>query len=184
MARRFIVDHSFLFLIRENGSGSILFLAESLIPRSEVSGKNDFGRAVSRILSAPSRRRDGGENHLSQQPIPETCPLSRTRSGPLLGLLFGLAPDGVFRAVPLAQDAVVSYTTFHPYPSEISNLKSEISKRRFDFLWHCPSGSLTASPPACIPAKRARLRGIAPLVFGLSSSGVHRKRFSALPKSA
>ena len=31
--------------------------------------KIGFGRAVSRILSAPC----GGENHLSQRPIPETC---------------------------------------------------------------------------------------------------------------
>ena len=43
-------------------------------------------------------------------------PLSRTRSGPLLGFLFGLAPDGVFRAASLALRAVRSYRTFSPSP--------------------------------------------------------------------
>ncbi len=34
--------------------------------------ENGFGKAVSRILSASGLRRNG-ENHLSQQPVPETC---------------------------------------------------------------------------------------------------------------
>ena len=51
-----------------------------------------------------------------------------TRSGPLLGFLFGLAPGGVFRAASLALRAVVSYTTFSPLPSEISNLRFETPK--------------------------------------------------------
>jgi hypothetical protein len=34
--------------------------------------------------------------------------------------------------------------------------------RRFEFLWHFPSGRLAASPPACIPGLRPGLRGIAP----------------------
>ena len=41
-----------------------------------VRRRGDFGRAVSRILSAPQ---NGGENHLSQQPIPETCPAEAER---------------------------------------------------------------------------------------------------------
>ena len=39
-----------------------------------------------------------------------------TWSGPLWDSLFGLAPDGVFRAVPLTRDAVRSYRTFSPLP--------------------------------------------------------------------
>jgi len=39
-----------------------------------------------------------------------------TRSGQLLGFLFGLAPDGVCRAVSLALHAVRSYRTFSPSP--------------------------------------------------------------------
>ena len=57
-----------------------------------------------------------GENHLSQQPVPGTRSLSRTRSGQLQGPLFGLAPDGVYRASSLTLRAVVSYTTFSPLP--------------------------------------------------------------------
>jgi hypothetical protein len=38
----------------------------------------------------------------------------RERSGPLRGSLFGLAPDGVFRASALALGAVGSYPTFSP----------------------------------------------------------------------
>ena len=74
---------------------------------------NDFGKAVSRILSTPC----GGENHLSQQPIPGTRSLSRTAAGRCKGPLFGLAPDGVFRASSLALRAVRSYRTFSPLPA-------------------------------------------------------------------
>lgn len=61
---------------------------------------------------------------MSQQPIPETCLLSQTRNEPLLGFLFGLAPDGVFRAASLALRAVGSYPTFSPLP--IGNFRFEI----------------------------------------------------------
>ena len=39
-----------------------------------------------------------------------------TWNEPLRGPLFGLAPDGVFRAPPITRRAVVSYTTFSPLP--------------------------------------------------------------------
>ena len=55
-----------------------------------------------------------GENHLSQQPIPETE--LALWNGPLRGFLFGLAPGGVFRAPVISHRAVVSYTTFSPLP--------------------------------------------------------------------
>jgi len=54
---------------------------------------------------------------LSEQPIPETCPANGTRSGPLLGFLFGLAPDGVFRASAIALGAVGFYPAFSPLPA-------------------------------------------------------------------
>ena len=78
-----------------------------------------------------------------------------TWSGPLRGPLFGLAPDGVFRASALALGAVGSYPTFSPLPVFLAKL------RRFKFLWHCPSAGLAAWPPACIPGEPG-LRGIAP----------------------
>jgi len=43
-------------------------------------GRNDSGRAVSRVLSAP---RSGGENHLSQQPVPGTWEPKLPGSGQL-----------------------------------------------------------------------------------------------------
>ena len=72
------------------------------------------------------------------------------RSGPLQGSLFGLAPDGVFRASSLALRAVRSYRTFSPFPVPLP-------EQVVCFLWHFPSERLAASPPACIPALRARV---------------------------
>ena len=43
------------------------------------------------------------------------------RSGPLLGFLFGRAPDWVFRAASLALRAVRSYRTFSPSPPACAN---------------------------------------------------------------
>ena len=107
----------------------------------------DFGRAVSRILSASTCVE--GEDHLSGQPVPGTR-LSPW-SGPLRGPLFGLAPDGVFRASTLARGAVGSYPTFSPLPGVLAD------SGRFEFLWHCPSGRLAASPPVCIPIASDRV---------------------------
>ncbi len=97
----------------------------------------------------------GGENHLSKRPIPETCPLSRARSGQLLGFQFGLAPDGVFRAVSLALHAVRSYRTFSPLPPACA-------RRRFNFLWHCPSASLPTDRLRVSRPNKPGLRSIAP----------------------
>src|SRR5262249_45763415 len=62
----------------------------------------------------PAKRR--GENHLSQQPVPGTRSAVRNRNGPFQGPLFGLAPDGVFRASALTLGAVGSYPAFSPLP--------------------------------------------------------------------
>src|SRR5271168_328823 len=73
-----------------------------------------FGRAVSRILSAPLARRR--ESFVLATYTRNLSRFHGTRSGPLLGFQFGLAPDGVFRAVSLALHAVRSYRTFSPSP--------------------------------------------------------------------
>jgi hypothetical protein len=140
--------------------------------------RNGFGKAVSRILSAPLR----AERIicLSSQ-YPEPGRFRDTRSGQLQGPLFGLAPDGVCRASLLALRAVVSYTTFSPLP-EFLRTTAVYS------LWHFPSERLAASPPACIFAcvgHRPPLQSYAasrPVEFGLSSPGLRQKRFSAFPK--
>src|SRR5437899_7449880 len=77
-------------------------------------------------------------------------------SGQLRGPLFGLAPDGVFRASALTLGAVGSYSTFSPLPS--LQFQIEISGSAVCFLWHCPSGRLTASPRSCIPRSAFLLR--------------------------
>ena len=72
---------------------------------------------------------------------PEPVPLSRNLERAAPGSLFGLAPDGVFRAASLALRAVRSYPTFSPLPPTLAN------RRRFNFLWHCPSESLSTFRP-------------------------------------
>jgi len=139
---------------------------------SEFGLKNGFGRAVSRILSAPC----GGENHLSERPIPETCPaFTGTRSEPLLGFLFGLAPDGVFRAALLALRAVRSYRTFSPLPPQTDGggliFCGTFRRRTFRFTARVYPGR---TGPGYVASR--------PMVFGLSSPGSRRERFSALPK--
>jgi hypothetical protein len=111
--------------------------------------RSGFGKAVSRILSAPLR----AERIicLSSQ-YPEPGRFRDTRSGQLQGPLFGLAPDGVCRASLLTLRAVVSYTTFSPLPESLRT--PAVSS-----LWHFPSGRLTTSPPACIPPTRNSERG-------------------------
>jgi len=143
-------------------------------PSRRRNGIRGFGRAVSRILSAPLARRR--ESFVYAASTRDPSRLRETRSGPLRGPLFGLAPDGVFRAPPIARRAVVSYTTFSPLPT-VAAVCDRRSLRRSQsaatisavcFLWHCPSGRLTASPPVCISMNPPihiggyELRGIAP----------------------
>ena len=107
---------------------------------------------------------------MSGQPIPGIRPLSRNWSGPLRDSLFGLAPDGVFRAVTLTRDAVVFYTTFSPLPVALAK------HRRFNFLWHCPSKSLSTFRPRVSQSNGLGLRGIAPF-------GVRTFLFRLAPKA-
>ena len=93
---------------------------------------------------------------MSQQPIPGTHPLSRVWSGPLQSSLFGLAPDGVFRAASLALRAVRSYRTFSPLPAFLAN------RRRFILCGTFRrDGSRRHRPRVSRPHKPG-LRGIAP----------------------
>jgi len=107
---------------------------------------SDFGRAVSRILSARSLSRAGERIICLSSQYPEPIPRCGNCSGPLRGPLFGLAPDGVFRASALALGAVGSYPTFSPLPRRSGAVC---------FLWHCPSERLSTLPPACIPSCRS-----------------------------
>src|SRR5271155_785220 len=79
-----------------------------------VVSRNDSGRAVSRVLSAPKTR---GREPFVLAADTRTCSAWRNGSGPLRGFLFGLAPDGVFRALPVTRQAVSFYLAFSPLPS-------------------------------------------------------------------
>ena len=151
--------------------------------RSLRQAGDDFGRAVSRILSAPNPC--GGENHLSQQPVPGTrsalrnmeraapespiwpctrwgfpCLRACAWSGGLLPHLFTLTPA----SLPKPWRSVFCGT-----------VRRDASRRRLP--------RVSCRRPSCVgPGGYAASR---PVVFGLSSSpGLLRgKRFSALPKS-
>jgi len=103
------------------------------------------------------------------------------RSGPLQGTtvlrppssatLFGLAPDGVCPAVPVAGNAVSSYLAISPllgnclaavpWNSACAELHPGVNPRAVYFLWHFPSRR-RAWPLASIPSYGARtfLQGI------------------------
>jgi len=108
----------------------------------------------------PAIQRTGERIICLSSRYPEPVSLCETWSGQLQGSLFGLAPDGVFRASKLKPGAVGSYSTFSPLPGLMQALAWAVC-----FLWHCPSGCLTASLPACIRQLLPGLRGIAP--FGV-----------------
>lgn len=153
-----------------------------------VSPTDDFGRAVSRILSASlilkstaeewlvvDFRMSEGENHLSLQPIPGTDPaLSEPRSQRLRAS----ERAGEERAAPRFPIWPCTRWGFPclrayawsggllPHLFTLTTVHASMA-RAVCFLWHYPSGRLTASPPACIqkPLLGLRLRGIAP--FGV-----------------
>jgi hypothetical protein len=109
-----------------------------------ATGRDDFGRAVSRILSAPKPFE--GENHLSQQPIPGTCSAGRnveraTPGSPIWPCTRWGFP--CLRACAWSGGLLPHLFTLTPI--------SLPRPGRFNFLWHYPSGRLAASPPACIP---------------------------------
>src|SRR6266404_5581822 len=142
-------------------------------PSTKAAG-NDFGRAVSRILSASLAGRR--EPFVWAAYTRNRFRLRETWSGQLRGPLFGLAPDGVFRASALALGAVGSYPTFSPLPCLLRNPGG---------LSFCGTVRRQASRPGRLRVSPTS-RGYAasrPAVFGLSSPGSRRERSSTLPKS-
>ena len=94
------------------------------------------------------------------------------------GLLFGLAPDGVFRASSITLRAVGFYSTFSPLPTLLAR------RRRFHFLWHCPCTAYHAAPRVYPVRTSTGYAASRSMEFGLSSpSHEDSERFSALPKS-
>ena len=100
-------------------------------------GENGFGRAVSRILSAPNCFE--GENHLSQQPYPGPGWLPNREASRFEVPYLALHPMGfsVPRRLRFARWALTP--PFHPYPA--------VAGRAVSSLWHCPSNGLVTILP-------------------------------------
>src|SRR5262249_13407182 len=95
-----------------------------------------------------------GENHLSQQPVPETCPAERDaeRAAPR----FPIWPCTRW-GFPCLRDCSWSGGLL----PRLFTLASGRNRRRFYFLWHFPSKGFSAFRPRVSPAKPG-LRGITP----------------------
>src|SRR5262249_38636850 len=65
---------------------------------------------------------------------------------PLASPLFGLAPRGVYPAIPVTRDAVRSYRTFSPLPSPRRRGAWAVC-----FLWHFPSRHRDRVLPGTLP---------------------------------
>ena len=113
----------------------------------------DFGRAVSRVLSAPLR----AERIIclsSQYPKPARLAAGRGAGNSSVSYL-ALHPMGFSVPPRLLLERWALTPPFHPYPTPCG-------ARRSNFLWHCPSKGLPAPLPRVSPAPRPGLRGIAP----------------------
>ena len=102
--------------------------------------------SISRVLFSPCEPWRPFILHCSYLQRHATHP-SSTVGTPHIPLLFGLAPDGVYRAVPIARNAVRSYHTLSPLPS----VRRKTCTRRFAFCgtfpWLTPAGRYPASCP-------------------------------------
>jgi len=100
---------------------------------------------------------------LRPYPGPRSFPIvGRTAPSPL----FGLAPDGVYRAALLARGAVGSYPTFSPLPRRTGAVC---------FLWHCPSTVPSETAAYVYPWRNRGYAASRPVVFGLSSPVIKTK---------
>ena len=95
-----------------------------------------FGRAVSRILSAPC----GGENHLSKRSIPETCfAFTKPGAGRSSVSYLILHPTGFSVPCCLRVTRCALAAPFHHH--------RRLAPEAVCFLWHCPSKGLEAFRP-------------------------------------
>ena len=96
-------------------------------------------------------------------------------SGPLRGPLFGLAPDGVFRAPGLTTGAVGSYPAFSPLPAEISNLHLRLQTGGL-FSVALSVGTPRGVASRVYPRPNRGYAASRPLEFGLSSLAAETAR--------
>src|SRR5438309_2264397 len=138
---------------------------DSIIPTA-IPRFVDFRKDVSPILSAP--KRFGGENHLSQQPVPGTRTNSGHGAGRSVVPYLALHPMGFSVPPRLRLERWALTPPFHPYPA--CNFKLKSQARRFLFCGTVRRDAsrhrlprVSRSPPSFVSSHR--LRGIAP--FGV-----------------
>ena len=162
-------------LIREPQGNANIATSKLKSPKARTSrNESGFGRAVSRILSAPDFSE--GENHLSQQPIPGTrLACARLGAGNSEVPYLALHPMG-FSVPRRSLDGRWSLTPpFHPYPRLLRNAGGIFSVAL--------SVGTTRAVAARVYLSRTSLSYAAsrPVEFGLSSLDSRRRRSSALP---
>ena len=136
-----------------------------------IGRRNGFGRAVSRILSAPC----GGENHLSMQPYPESVRLRGSWSGPPRGFPIWPCTRWGFPC----RVACASRGALLPHLFTITaGLRRRLSVFCGTFRRNVFQRSSRVYPGRTGPGYVASC----PAVFGLSSPGLRQERSSALPK--
>jgi hypothetical protein len=162
-----------------------------VVPKPSHLKGSDFGRAVSRFLSSPLRTERiiclsshtrnlfacaNAERTAPQFPIwPCTrrgfpCRSACARRGGLLHHLFTLTPQ---RGTQNAENAEIKF--------RVPRSGFRVGKR-FVFCGTVRQNVLAFRPRVSQPNSLSYAASC-PAVFGLSSSGLRRKRFSALPKS-
>jgi len=146
-----------------------------LVPRPSrqpvASGKKSaLRRPVSRVLSMSLRTIDGHSSGTSvagrlARPTRAAArkPACRRPEGPGRPPLFGLAPGGVYRAVPVAGDAVRSYRTLSPLPAAPKR------GRRFAFCGTFPGVAPAGRYPA--PCFRGARTFLPPQGFPVAEGG-------------
>ena len=140
------------------------------------------GRAVSRILSAPPCLHAGGENHLSEQPVPETRPAcAGLEAGHFRVSYLALLPMGFSVPRRLLFERWALTPPFHP-----CRRHTVFSGGMFSVALSVEKPSPALLPRLSHPHEH-ELRGIAPCgvrTFLPDHALARPKRFSALPKPA
>ena len=104
-----------------------------------------------------------GENHLSQQPIPGTRPAFARPERAAPGFPIWPCTRWGFPC----RVACASRGALLPHLFTLAGAQTK--RRRFDFLWHCPSESFRPSARVYLNRTGLSYAASRPLVFGLSS---------------